>query len=206
MLIQFLLVWLLLSIGFSFSFFFISLFEEFNDIIFPSFFGLPIALQVLYHELRSAFHSATFFNHPSLGDVAVLNANFHFIFYGSCSNIESLQVPFSPKHQQCFSLCSRSILPLQSWLHPFPQQDRLHMSLHCPRHPESLCSDNLHFRHRCYTFRWCQLFQSLLWAQYFVSQSFCFSLFVWIMSRSILRYVDWIILSCSLFGAHVPAA
>ena len=44
------------------------------------FFGLPIALLVLYLELSSGFHSAAFFNHLSLGDVAILNANFHFIF------------------------------------------------------------------------------------------------------------------------------
>ena len=35
---------------------------------------------------------------------------------------------------------------------------------------------------------------------------FLYFLFVWMMSRSILRCVDWIILSCSLLGAHVPAA
>ena len=44
------------------------------------FFGLPIALLVLYLELSSGFHSAAFFYHLSLGDVAILNANFHFIF------------------------------------------------------------------------------------------------------------------------------
>ena len=44
------------------------------------FFGLPIVLLVLYFELSSGFHSAAFFNHLSLGDVAILNANFHFIF------------------------------------------------------------------------------------------------------------------------------
>ena len=32
------------------------------------FLGLPIALLVLYLELRSRFHSAAFFNHLSLGD------------------------------------------------------------------------------------------------------------------------------------------
>ena len=44
------------------------------------FFGLPIVLLVLYFELSSGFHSAAFFIHLSLGDVAILNANFHFIF------------------------------------------------------------------------------------------------------------------------------
>ena len=46
--------------------------------------GLPIALLVLYLELRSGFHSAAFFSHLSLGEVAILSANFHFIFCGSC--------------------------------------------------------------------------------------------------------------------------
>ena len=44
------------------------------------FFGLPIVLLVLYLELSSGFHSAAFLNHLSLGDVAILSANFHFIF------------------------------------------------------------------------------------------------------------------------------
>ena len=45
------------------------------------FLGLPIALLVLYLELRSGFHSAAFFSHHlSHGEVAILSANFHFIF------------------------------------------------------------------------------------------------------------------------------
>ena len=43
------------------------------------FLGLPIALLVLYFELSSGFHSAAFINHLSLGDVAILSANLHFI-------------------------------------------------------------------------------------------------------------------------------
>ena len=66
------------------------------------FLGLPIALLVLYLELRSAFHSAAFFNHLSLGDVAILNANFHFIFCVFGSSIESLHVPSCLKRQLCF--------------------------------------------------------------------------------------------------------
>ena len=57
------------------------------------FFGLPIVLLVLYLELSSGFHSAAFFSHLSLGDVAILNANFHLIFCVFCSSIESLHVP-----------------------------------------------------------------------------------------------------------------
>ena len=49
------------------------------------FLDLPIALLVLYLELRSGLHSAAFFSHHSLGEVAILSANFHFIFCGSCS-------------------------------------------------------------------------------------------------------------------------
>ena len=44
------------------------------------FLGLPIALLVLNLELRSGLHSAAFFSHFSLGEVAILSANFHFIF------------------------------------------------------------------------------------------------------------------------------
>ena len=47
------------------------------------FLRLPIALLVLYFELSSGFHSAAFINHLSLGDVAILNADFHLIFFVS---------------------------------------------------------------------------------------------------------------------------
>ena len=43
------------------------------------FLGLPIALLVLYFELSSGFHSTAFINHLSLGGVAILSANLHFI-------------------------------------------------------------------------------------------------------------------------------
>ena len=67
------------------------------------FLGLPVALLVLHLELRSGFQSAAFFfHHLSLNDVAILNANFHFIFYVFCSSIESLHVPSCPKRQLCF--------------------------------------------------------------------------------------------------------
>ena len=57
------------------------LFEEIIDVVFPIYFLVfPIVLLVLYLELSSGFHSAAFFIHLSLGDVAILNANFHFIF------------------------------------------------------------------------------------------------------------------------------
>ena len=70
------------------------------------FLGLPIALFVLYLELRSGHHSAAFFSHLSLGDVAILSANFHFIFCVSCSSIESWRVPSFPLHLQCFFMYS----------------------------------------------------------------------------------------------------
>ena len=89
------------------------------------FLGLPIALFVLYLELRSGFHSAAFFSHLSLGDVAILSANFQFIFCGSCSSIESLRVPSFPLHLQCFFLCIQSSLLLQSQLYQSLRQHRL---------------------------------------------------------------------------------
>ena len=51
------------------------------------FLGLPIALLVLYLELRYGFHSAAFSNHLSLGDVAILSANFHFLCSVPASNL-----------------------------------------------------------------------------------------------------------------------
>ena len=47
---------------------------------FHLFLGLPIAMLVLYLELRSGLHSAAFFSHLSLGEFAILSASFHFIF------------------------------------------------------------------------------------------------------------------------------
>ena len=63
MLIQFLLVWLLLSIGFSFSFSSRSCLKKSLMSSSLIFLGLPIALLVLYLELRSGLHSAAFFSH-----------------------------------------------------------------------------------------------------------------------------------------------
>ena len=57
--------------------------------------GLPIALLVLYFELSSGFHSAAFIHHLSLGDIAVLSANHHFIFFASlvpASNLRLFQI------------------------------------------------------------------------------------------------------------------
>ena len=71
MLIQLLLFWILLSIDSSFSF---SSWICLRKSLMSSshlFLGLPIALLVLYLELRSGFHSAAFLNHLSLGEVAI---------------------------------------------------------------------------------------------------------------------------------------
>ena len=76
------------------------------------FFGLPIVLLVLYFELSSGFHSAAFFIHLSLGDVAILNANFHFIFLCVLFHVPSCQL-----RQLCFFLCSRTNPLLQSAVH-----------------------------------------------------------------------------------------
>ena len=57
------------------------------------FLGLPVALLVLYLELRSGFHSAAFHSHLSLGEVAILSANFHFIFLCVLFQHRSLRLP-----------------------------------------------------------------------------------------------------------------
>ena len=67
------------------------------------FLGPPIALLVLYLVLSSGFQSAAFLSHLSLGEVAILSANFHFIFCESCSSIESLRFPSFLWLLQCFS-------------------------------------------------------------------------------------------------------
>ena len=76
------------------------------------FLGLPIALLVLFLELSSGFHSATFFSHLSLGDVAILSASFHFIFFVSL--VPATNLCAFPLHLQCFFFCIQSSLLLQS--------------------------------------------------------------------------------------------
>ena len=150
MLIHVLLVWLLLSIG--------SLVSSNsclrNSLMSSShlFLGLPIALLVLYLALSSRFQSAAFLSHLSHGDVAILSVSFHFIFCESCSSIESLRFPSFPWLLQCFSLCIQCNLLLLSQLYQFPRRHRLQITLRCPRHLESLCSDHHHSHHQCCTF------------------------------------------------------
>ena len=45
------------------------------------FLGVPIALLILYLVLNSGFHSAASLSHLSLGEVAILSASFHLIFF-----------------------------------------------------------------------------------------------------------------------------
>ena len=154
------------------------------------FLGLPIALFVLYLELNSAFHSAAFFSHLSLGEFAIRSAQFPFHF---------LCVLFQHRIFACSILSNASaVLLFMSSIHSsssivvvsISSSGSFQMSLYCRRHPEFLCSGRLRFHHQCYTFHCCQLLHFLLWAQYLVSQSFCISFFVWMMNRSILRCVD----------------
>ena len=110
-------VWLLLSTGFLVS----SNSCLRNSLMSSShlFLGLPIALWILYLVLSSGFQSAALLNRLSLGDIAILNANFHFIFCESCSSIEPLRFPSFPWHHLCFFLCIQSSLLLQSQLYQF---------------------------------------------------------------------------------------
>ena len=204
MLIPLLLVWLLLSIGSSFSFTKVLVWGN-HWCHLPIFFSVFRSLCLFYflnldqvsiqHLFSAIFHTVKLqFSVP-------ISISF---FCVPCFSIESLRVPSCPMRQQCFSLCIRSSPPLQSQVYQFPHQGLLQMSLHYPRHLEILCSVHRCFRHQCYILRWCQHFHFLLWAQYF--SIFLYFLLVWIMNRSILRCVDWIILSCSLFGVHVPVA
>ena len=77
-LIQFLLIWLLLSVRCSVS----SSICLRNSLMSSShlFLGLPTDLLVLYFELISGFHSAALINQFCFYDVAILIANLHFIF------------------------------------------------------------------------------------------------------------------------------
>ena len=132
------------------------------------FLGLPIALLVLYLELRSGFHSAAFsaiFHTVKLQFSVPISISF---FCVSCSSNESLHVPSCPKRQQCFSLCIRSNPLLQSHLYPFPYQSLLQMSLHCLI---SFCALTI-VGHQCYFVM--SQFLFLLWAQYLVSRSFLY--------------------------------
>ena len=164
MLIQLLLFWIFLSIGSSYSFSSSICLRKSLMSSSHLFLGLPIALLVLYQELRCGFHSAAFLNHLSLGDVAILSANFHFIFCVFCSSIESLHVPSCLKRQLCFFWCIRSNPLLRSQSYLFPFQSLHQMSLHCPHHLQILCPDHRRFLHQCYNFQSCQQFLPDLYA------------------------------------------
>ena len=141
----------------------------------------------------------------SLGDVAILYANFHFIFLcvlfqhrifaHSIFSIASSVLLFMYSIQSSSSITVVSIsssasssnetsLSTSSWdfvLWPSPfSSSVLHISL------TSMSSFSSLDPISCFSI-------------------FLYFLFVWMMSHSILRCVDWIILSCSLLSAHVPA-
>ena len=84
------LIWLLLSVKFSFSY-----------------------STSLRNPLISCSPLFPFINHLSLGDVAIISANLHFIFCETYSSIESSHFTSFPWHRLCFFLCSRSNLLLQ---------------------------------------------------------------------------------------------
>ena len=195
------LIWLLLSVKFSVS----SSTSLRNSLMSSShlFIGLPIVLLVLYFELSLGFRSAAFINHLSLGDVAILSASLHFIFCESSSSIESSHFPSFLWDRLCFFLCSRSNLRLQSLWYQFLLQCRSRMTRRCPGLCEclSFCPSSLSspvLRKTSVTF------SSLISSFRFTI--FLYLLFVCMMSRSILRCVDCIILSCSMVGVHVPDA
>ena len=92
------------------------------------FLGLPIALLVLYLELRSGFHSAAFFSHLSHGEVAILSANFHSIFLCVLFQQRIFARSILSKASAVLSLCIRSNSLLQSQLYPFPYQSLLQVT------------------------------------------------------------------------------
>ena len=166
-LIHVLLIWLLLSIKFSVS----SSTSLRNSLMSSShlFLGLPIALLVLYFELSSTFHSAACINHLSLGDVAILSANLHFIFCESCDPASNLRIFHLFHGIVCalfmYSIQSSSSISAASISSSFSQITR-----RCRGRCECLSFAHLHFRHQCYSSRSC-LF--LRWSRLFVSRSFC---------------------------------
>ena len=103
------------------------------------FFGLPIALLVLYLELSSGFHSAVFFNHLSLDGVVILSVNFYFIFLCVLFQYRIFDVSSCLKRQLYFFWCVRSNSLLRSQSYLFLFQSLHQMSLHCP-HDLQICA------------------------------------------------------------------
>ena len=160
------------------------------------FLGLPIALLVLYFELSSGFHSAAFINHLSLGDVAILSASlrFHFLWVLFQHRIFAFSIFSMAPFVLLFKYSIQSV-PSISVLRRYRSQ----MTRRCPGRCECLS-----FAHLSYLLLVVSVF-------FFVGLSFRFTIFLYLlfvcmMSRSILRCVDWIILSCSSVGVHVPDA
>ena len=151
-------------------------------------------------ELSSGFHSAAFNNHLSLGDVAILIASLHFYFLLSHVPASHLLIvhlyhsfigtPLNPI--LFFDLCSVDLFVnvTLEW------HVAVLVIVRYIAFPSSLSSS-------------VQL-ESMLFKSSLVF-TLCFTIFLYLlfvgtMRRSILRWADCIILSCSLVGAHVPDA
>ena len=146
------------------------------------FLGLPISLLVLYLELRPGIHSAAFFSHLSHGEVAILSANFHFIF---------LCVLFQHR------IFARSILSNASTVLLFMHSIQFSSSISIVSISSSESSSNV-------TLCALTIAALVISATHFgdvnillfffglniLFFNFLFFLFVWIMSLSILRCVD----------------
>ena len=150
------------------------LFEEFVDVIFPFFLGLPIALLILYLVLSSGFQSAAFLNYLSLGDVAILSASFHFIFCDSCSSMESLRFPSFPWLHLCFFYVFNPVCFFNRCGINSLRQHRLQMKLHCPRHCDSFCS----VRHRFHRYAGSLMSVSSISSLLLIS---CFSIILYLL-------------------------
>ena len=129
------------------------LFEEFVNVIFPSFSWSPdrsVGPCILCSVQGSS-------QQPFSAICRLVKWRFTMpvsisFFCESCSSIESSRFPSFLWLLRCFSLCVRSSLLLRLMWYQFFSQDRLQIKRHCLRHCELLCSVRHRFHHQCYTF------------------------------------------------------
>ena len=195
MLIQFLLICVLLSIGFSFSFSSSTCFRKSLMSSSHLFLNLPIVLFVfiswtqIWTQLSNLFQSS--FTRSSCNSQCQLP--FHFLE----DPVQASNLCACHLVQCIYSASLYAIDPVflfnRSWIH-FLIWTVFKCHFPVPRHPD------LRFRHRCYTLRWCQLFHSLLWVQYLVSHPFCIAFLSgqWVTTSCVVSIESFFRVLCSM--------
>ena len=191
--------------------------EEFVDLIFPSSFWSSygsVGLCILYWVQGSLeLFSLPIFRLVAMRFSSPVSISFFCEFW---SSIGYLYFSTDQWLHLCFSSYIQTILFLQCQLCLFPHQYRSRRRCRCPDRSLCLSWARLQFHLQSFPSFLRLLFhlshfpvsQFLQWLYFHLCfESFSvFSIRFYRLTRSILRCVDWIILSCSFVRVHVPEA